>query len=649
MTNNKQKVCLVLCKRKECPTDIDTCDGKKAYICQKKKKSFLNSLNEKQTDYIVSNINDNIFLKACPGSGKTEVLGVKCAYENVLWDKKSQGYAILTFTNSAEDEIRERIEVYLGEKLIYPHFLGTFTSWVHGYIADPFLYKITGYKGDADKDKSIRLIESLSKSDFLNIFSSNYGYVELGNIKAHEFFRDFKNDEFIYCGDRNRDGKAILQNLIKIDDWREKDLEKLKNRFWEKGYYLYEDIEYLVYLLLEKNEEITKLLAKRFPVIFVDECQDLSYVQLEIMRLLIEKGCKVHLIGDLDQSIYAFRDIDPLDTFDFIYELKFKELKLDINYRSCQKIVDISDLIINRNSKIEGLNENKLEKPLIALLYKKDKENEAVKSFNSIVEENGLEIINSRIIVRNNGLGNKLRGIKHLNQSSNLLEDIAMAIYLFKSSNEIGDFKTGFLLLAKSIQKIYFKSNEHLNSTYFYKPSAMEMSEWKSLLASIKDTLIADDEICDFSKTWTLWKKSLKSTIEKSLSTIERISDNEFDLGSIRSGNANKTLNEILFKKVENISEVKIETIHGCKGMSLDAVLCFSSYQATKETESGAYWRQWFDRSIIDEKNRLAYVAFSRAKYLLVLAIPKPSTFTVTDRELLIDSGFEVIDLEKTV
>jgi len=161
--------------------------------------------------------------------------------------------------------------------------------------------------------------------------------------------------------------------------------------------------------------------------------------------------------------------------------------------------------------------------------------------------------------------------------------------------------------------------------------------------------LVVDDEVCDFSKTWTLWKKSLKSTIEKSLSSIERLSDNEFDLGSIRSGNANKTLNEILFKKVENISEVKIETIHGCKGMSLDAVLCFSSYQASRETESGAYWRQWFDRSIIDEKNRLAYVAFSRAKYLLVLAIPKPSTFTVIDKKLLIDSGFEVIDLEKTV
>lgn len=647
--NNKQKICLALCGKKECPTVIDTCDGKKAYICEKKKKSFLDSLNEMQINYIVSNINDNIFLKACPGSGKTEVLGVKCAYENVLWDKKSQGYAILTFTNSAEDEIRERIEGYLGEKLIYPHFLGTFTSWVHGYIANPFLYKITGYKGDADKDKSIRLIESSSKSDFLNAFSSHYGYVELGNIKAHEFFRDFKNDEFIYCGDRNRDGKAILQNLIKINDWREKDLEELKKRFWEKGYYIYEDIEYLIYLLLEENEKLTKLLAKRFPVIFVDECQDLSYVQLEIMRLLIEKGCKVHLIGDLDQSIYAFRDIDPLDTISFIDELKFKELKLDINYRSCQGIVDASTYIINKGSKIQGSNESKLEKPLIAILYKKDKEFDAVKKFKQMVEDNRLEIKNSRIIVRNNGLGNKLRGIKNQSQSSNLLEDIAKAIYLFKSSNEITDFKRGFILLAKSVQKMYFKTDEHLNSTYFYRPVRIENSEWKSLIASIKNILIANNDICDFSKTWTLWKRSLKNTMEKSLSSIVTLPCNEFDLGSIRSGNANKTLNEILFREVENISEVRIETIHGCKGMSLDAVLCFSSYQATKETESGAYWRQWFDRSIVNEKNRLAYVAFSRAKYLLALAIPKPSTFTVADSELLIDSGFEVIDLEKTV
>ena len=84
---------------------------------------------------------------------------------------------------------------------------------------------------------------------------------------------------------------------------------------------------------------------------------------------------------------------------------------------------------------------------------------------------------------------------------------------------------------------------------------------------------------------------------------------------------------------------MKIEPIHGCKGMSLDAVLCISSYQTAGDSDSGAYWRQWFDRIRIDEKNRLAYVAFSLAKYLLVLAIPKPSSFSMEDKDMLISCG----------
>ncbi len=645
MVKSREKICEILCGRNNCHKNVNICKGKLNNRCQKIKKSFINNLNENQVEYIDSSLTDDIFLKACPGSGKTEVVGIKCAYETKIWKKKYQGIAILTFTNSAEDEIRNRIETYLNETLKYPHYIGTFTSWIHGYIANPFLSKVTNYKGNGQYDRSIRLIESASNSEFLNAFSSKYNYMELGHIKSQEYYREFKTEEYIYCGNRSHNGQKILQQLLHKDSWRINDLEKCKKRFWKKGYCLYEDVEYLIYMLLEENEQIAKLLAQRFKVIFIDECQDLSYVQLEIIKLLHEQGCIIHLIGDLDQAIYGFRKIDPNDTLEFIDKLNFKEMQLNQNYRSCQKIIDISNYIINRNSNIVGYSTQIVSKPLVVILYKKDKERKALKIFNNLVIENSLCTENSRIIVRNNTLKNKLLGLKKQSKSSNILEDLARAIYLSNNTTNISEFKTSFLLFAKSIQKMYFKNNEHLNKNYFYKPSGVEMGEWKKIVLMIKKIMMSEKVLLDYSKNWNEWKKLLKKVVVKSVSTLSSFEDKECNLGRIRNGNSRKTVEEVLFHDTSSMMDYKIETIHGSKGMSLDAVLFMSSYQASRNNDSGAYWRQWFNRDIINENNRLAYVTFSRAKHLLVLGIPKSSTFNENDKKFLENCRFKIIDV----
>lgn len=645
MTNSREKICEVLCHKNKCPRNFFNCNGEMVHRCKDLGKSFINNLNDNQVEYITEDLNCEIFLKACPGSGKTEVLAVKCAFETKQWKKKNQGIAILTFTNSAEDEIRNRINSLLNESLKYPHFVGTFTSWIHGYIANPFLSMVTNYKGDEERDKSIRLIESSCNSDFLNVYSSRYGYKQLGNIKAHEYFLDFKTDRYIYCGSRSYEGQEILQQLLNEDSWRNGDLNKLKKRFWENGFCLYEDVEYLVYLLLNKNKEIPRLVAQRFPVIMIDECQDLSFVQLEIIKLLHEQGCKIHLIGDLDQAIYGFRNIEPNDTLEFIDDLELKEMQLNQNYRSCQKIVNISNFVMNSDRKIIGCVNQIVDEPLVAILYNKDKEMDAVNEFNNLIKQNSICNENSRIIVRNNTLRNKLLGLKNLRISDNILEDLAKAIFMFQNEGSISDFKTSFVLLSKVIQKIYFKNIEHLNGNFFYKPIELEMNEWKETLSSIKNILISETSLLDFSKSWSEWKKLIEKVMERLNSNLPKLKKKSYDIGRIRNGNANKTVEEILFLTTNRIMKGKIETIHGCKGMSLDAVLFMSSYQANSNTESGAYWKQWFDKTIIEEKNRMAYVAFSRARHLLALGIPKPNAFSNEDKKLLENSGFKIIEL----
>ena len=113
MVSTREELREVLCKRTRCTHDIHECDGKLKHRCLELSTSFINNLNDEQFKYITSSIDENIFLKACPGSGKTEILGIKSAYEIKSWENKHRGIAILTFTNSAEDEIRNRVEKYL--------------------------------------------------------------------------------------------------------------------------------------------------------------------------------------------------------------------------------------------------------------------------------------------------------------------------------------------------------------------------------------------------------------------------------------------------------------------------------------------------------------------------------------------------------
>lgn len=642
--NKREIICRVLCKKEKCHSELSACDGKQNSRCKQLGKSFILNMNAGQIDYATSQLWKNTFLKACPGSGKTEVLAIKVAYEREQWKLTTQGFAVLTFTNSAEKEINSRLDCYLNGKLEYPHYMGTFTSWLHGYIANPFLHKLMKYDGDERGDKSIRLIESSCTSDFLNAYSSKYQYKELGNIKAHEFFRDFKTDSYQYCGTRSRQGKEILQSLVQQDDWREMDLAKTKLKFWKSGFALYEDIEYMSNLLFEKYPEIAELIAKRFPVIFVDECQDLSYVQLELLATLCEKGCKIHLIGDLNQAIYGFRNIEPDDTRDFIENHCFDIKLLTENYRSCQPIVVASEYVVKGQEKIVGRNFNKAGIPLVAILYTKGKEKDAVNKFHEYMLENNLNVRESRIIVRNNNLKNKLLGMKSNNQSSNNLETIAQVVYLLNRESQVSDFKMLFDMLAKSIRRTFFKTSEHLNSQFLYRPKEIESRDWKRVLFEIRNILKEAQQLNDFSVTWTEWKKRLNKLMTEIVRDLPELSECTYDIGIIRKGNKDKIVEKTLFDNEEGELNYAIETIHGCKGMSLDAVLFLSSYQAGNDEHSGGYWKQWFDRVDIGEENRLAYVAFSRARYFLALGIPKPRNFSDADRKILLDAGFEIVE-----
>lgn len=266
-----------------------------------------------------------------------------------------------------------------------------------------------------------------------------------------------------------------------------------------------------------------------------------------------------------------------------------------------------------------------------------------INCYSNILNEEGLLMNESRIIVRNNSVKNKILGKKVTTGTINTIEDFAHFVY-FRKYNSLECFRGSTRVLARAIQRAFFANEVHGNSNNLYKPERLESAEWNAIIVSVQKKLIADSAVTDLNKTWSAWKKTLASC----LGNIDIIPSHTIELKSIRRGMKDEKVIDTFSNSIGHDISITIETIHGCKGMRLDSVLFVSSYTKSASS-SGAHWHDWFQHNEtgISEAHRLAYVAFSRAKHLLALGIPNPHSAPLSeaDKQMLTDCGFEIVEI----
>ena len=106
--------------------------------------------------------------------------------------------------------------------------------------------------------------------------------------------------------------------------------------------------------LLETNEEALKFWSSKFQYIMVDEYQDTNLVQYKLIELLSSRHKNLCVVGDSDQSIYAFRGADIRNIQEFEKDFQnAKIITLDKNYRSSQNILDIANAVISNNPRTQ--------------------------------------------------------------------------------------------------------------------------------------------------------------------------------------------------------------------------------------------------------------------------------------------------------
>lgn len=553
-------------------------------------------LNKEQEDAIYEE--NSILLIACPGSGKTRTLTYKIAYELSRLKSEKEYIIAITYTNSAADEIKERVEL-LGVD-ISQLWIGTIHSFCLEWILRPYSLYLKELKN------GFRVLNSQESEEIISTLCEPY---RAQKVTYYDCSFIAKKGQYFLTSTTEAKRTIVESILLKY-------FEILK----KNNQIDFEQILFYSYKLLKENKIINNILSKIFPFILIDEYQDTKEIQYDIISSILSANngnSKVLIVGDPNQSIYESLGGFPMDKIDLEALLKFplKEYSLSQNYRSSTKIINYFDYYKTYNNSI--------------IPSGKDKEYNSSITFNQTIKRESLvdEIV--RLILHNineKGISpNEIciaapQWIHLASLTRNLM--IKLPDYSFDGpgmapfSRDIDNFwyKLSKIVLTEPSPNLYIRrlrwSREILDD--FYNAGVDISISNKSFLKLCNSIYFEEEnglqylklvfeEICIALKIEITLFSSLQehydSFFNSSQKRIERLikEGNEF-IGSIE--NFRK-----VFKQKEGIT---VSTIHGVKGEEYDTMIGFALLND--------YVPHFTDNNGIINSKKMLYVLASRAR-----------------------------------
>lgn len=307
--------------------------------------SLLNDLNPKQQD-AVKQTDGPVLILAGAGSGKTRVLTYRVAYLIVEKHMPTESILMVTFTNKAANEMKERIARLLTSPLspLSPPtpsdlpFAGTFHSLcvkilrrdgVHISISPGFTIYDEQDQVDAVEDVMKKLdisIKNFNPNAVLHTISQAKNEL-IGPTEYAQYARGYFQETVL---------RIYLKYQVFLKENNALDFDDL--------------LRYTV-MLFEKNQEILGQYQERYRYIVIDEYQDTNRAQYTLAKLLAKRYRNICVVGDASQSIYKWRGADFRNITNFKTDYPdTKEFHLEQNYRSTQTILDSAFSVIAKNT-----------------------------------------------------------------------------------------------------------------------------------------------------------------------------------------------------------------------------------------------------------------------------------------------------------
>lgn len=607
--------------------------------------TYVDELNPEQKEAVLYT-DGALLVLAGAGTGKTKVLTTRLAYilENNI--ARPWNCLVVTFTNRAANEMKERVRQFIGDT-VNSVWLGTFHS-----ICVKILRRYPELVGLKDnftilgEDDQKRVIKKVLQEN--NIDEKQYTpqsvlekisrFKDKG-LSAEKVVNEYKSNmtTFIY-----KEYQAKLVELNCVD---------------------FGDILLYVLDILLKNPEILSEYQERFKYIMVDEYQDTNVTQYLLLRLLSQKHRNICCVGDDDQSIYSWRGAEIENILKFNSDFpEAKTIRLERNYRSTANILTAASAVISHNSKRLGktlkvaehspVANCKNEKVKVVSLYSGDDEAKFIANKIETLRADGFDYSEIAILVRT---ASQTRAFEEIFIKESIPYKVVGGLKFYERA-EIRDMLAYFRLIIqpsddlaferiinkpargigdKTVEKI--RDRARIDRTPLFETmvnmvddgefsgktkGALEgfialINEWRKVMPAIGVGELAE-QIAEES----LYMAMLEQ--DKSVEAPGRI-ENIKELFNVMSDDETypnlSTFLEHVSLVIDNeysVSDDKviISTLHAAKGLEFDAVFLpgweegiFPHQKCLDENEDEG----------LEEERRLAYVAITRAKKILYI------------------------------
>jgi DNA helicase-2/ATP-dependent DNA helicase PcrA len=288
----------------------------------------------------INEIDRNLQIIACAGSGKTEVISARVV--EILKRKAEAGVAprnivAFTFTDRAAVELKDRISRLVAEELgnalgLAEMYVGT----IHGYcleLLQTYVYKFLKFG----------VLTEIQARLLVDRYSSQSGLRDLG-------LRRFAESQlFLDVLAAVREAKVDRSRLEGHPVWSA--LEKYDRLLEEKAYFDYTKMMGDAVKALLSDDDLRDKVAERVKYVVVDEYQDVNPLQEMLVQTLHDLGANVCVVGDDDQTIYQWRgtDVQNILTFSSRYP-SVRPVTIEENFRSSRGVVDCARAVIQHNN-----------------------------------------------------------------------------------------------------------------------------------------------------------------------------------------------------------------------------------------------------------------------------------------------------------
>ena len=605
-------------------------------------------LNASQKEAIES-IRGPVLIMAGAGSGKTRVLTYRYAHLVKTYQVDVENILAITFTNKAAEEMKSRISDLLN--------LDSSPKWVSTFHS--LCVKILRIHGDklgfnrnfsiydqSDSNKLVRNCMSENNID-LKQYSPKRIQAHISNLKNNmvnpkkaleyaDTFFDVKVAEIYGSYEK----KLKQANSMDFDDLLLKTVE-----------------------LFENFEQVLDFWSKKFQFIMVDEYQDTNFVQYKLVELLGSNNKNVCVVGDSDQSIYAFRGADIRNIIEFEKDFEnAKIIQLEKNYRSTKKILNLANQIISNNQRTieKNLwtdNDEGLDVDSIQFRSERDEANWVSSEIKKILEDNKNDDVavfyrtnsQSRLFeeeLRKNNISYKVLGSVRFYDRKEIKDMISYLKFIINDNDMvsfervvnvprrgIGDSTIG--KIKESMDKFNENLSQILNKTDTIENISPRiknnLSEFNQLIQDLKSIAIqGPSKTIEAILNKTGYREDLikEGTLESQmrLENIEELMNSAFNFENLNELEIDEPFTMMreylesiaLFADTDELEEsdrVTLMTLHNAKGLEFPYVFMTGMeenlFPHERSTQGG--------KKEIEEERRLCYVGITRAEKKLYL------------------------------